>query len=384
MSFDFPMVKDIKQQMDKTIVSCSNCILSVGDTKYISFDDQGVCNYCKYYYDSVKVLGTIEEKTTWLNNKVKEITIANKGKKYNCILGVSGGVDSSYLAYWCKQNNLRPLVVHLDNGWDSELATKNIENICNVLGFNLHTYVINWVEFKLLQVAYFKAGVIDIEVLTDHAIHAILIKIAKKYKIKYILNGNNLSTEAIMPKDWVFDKLDWRNIKDIYSQFGSGEPIKSFPHITFLQKLYNYWFLKIEDIQVLNYLNYNKKEAKAIIKEKFGWRDYGGKHHESVFTKFYQSYILPVKFNVDKRKAHLSTLICSGQITREEALIELKKTVHTSDQEKKYVLKKLEFSNEEFDKYMKEVPRLHSDFKSEKDMWQLYFKVIRLIRFWKA
>lgn len=371
--------------MNKEVETCSNCILSVSDTDQISFDEQGVCNYCHYYFDSIKALGTVEERSNWLYNKTSEIKKVNKNKKYDCILGISGGVDSTYLAYWCKQNNLRPLVVHFDNGWNTELAIKNIENICNLLDYNLHTHVINWNDFKRLQVAYLKAGVIDIEVLTDHAIHAILIKISKKYKIKYILNGFNLSTEAIMPKSWVFDKLDWENIRDIYSQYGSGEPIKLYPHITFFQKLYNYWFLKLEDILVLNYLNYNKQEAQAIISEKLNWRDYGEKHHESIFTKFYQSYILPVKFKVDKRKAHLSTLICSGQINRAEALDSLKKTIPKSviEEEKNYVLKKLEISNEEFDGYMKELPRLHTDFKTEKWMWQTYFKAIKLIRFWR-
>jgi hypothetical protein len=275
------------------------------------------------------------------------------------------GVDSSYLAYWAKKEGLRPLIVHFDNGWNSELATENIRNICDKLGFGLNTHVINWEEFKELQLAYLKAGVVDIEALTDHAIMATIYQIAAKYKIKYTINGFNYATEAIMPKGWVFDKTDWENIKDIYRKFGNAKPIKSFPHVSFYRKLYYHWFLKLESIQVLNYIDYNKKDAKQIITKELAWRDYGGKHYESVFTKFYQAYILPVRFGIDKRIAHLSNLICSGQITRPEALEELKKPLYNADElriEKEYVLKKLGLQEVDFDRFMQEKARRHDAF----------------------
>ena len=365
-------------------VSCKKCVLDSECVNDITLDEKGICNYCNYHDTQMLRLGSDEEKHEWLNLKLAEIV--KKGKVYNCLLGVSGGVDSTYLAYWCKQNNLKPLVVHFDNGWNSELAVRNIENICTILEFELETLVINWNEFKELQLSYLRAGVIDIEVLTDHAIYATLVKIAKKNNIKYILSGFNLATESIMPKEWVFDKGDWANIKDIYSQYGSKYALKTFPHISFFDKLYNYIFHQIETVQVLNYIEYNKESAKEIIKKELKWIDYGGKHYESIFTKFYQSYILPTKFNVDKRKAHLSSLICSNQITKNQALEVLGLPLFETkdiETEKDYVLKKLGLTEQEFNSMMSEKPRSHSDFKTEKALWENYFKIIRIFKFWK-
>jgi N-acetyl sugar amidotransferase len=364
--------------------SCSRCVLNTNDTAVINFDEQGVCNYCRYYDEVTGKLGNMEQRSLWIKNKVLEIKAAGKNKKYDCILGVSGGVDSSYLSYWAKENGLRPLVVHFDNGWNSELATENIRNICEKLEFELNTYVINWEEFRELQLAYFNAGVIDIEALTDHAIMATIFQIAAKHKIKYTLNGFNFATEAIMPKGWVFDKSDWENIKDIYKKFGSGKPIRTFPHVSFYKKLFYHWFLKLQSIQVLNYINYNKEDAKKILMDKLKWRDYGGKHYESVFTKFYQSYILPVRFGVDKRKAHLSSLICSGQITRNDALKQLEIPPFSEqeiEQEKEYVLKKLNLSSAEFDRMMKQPVRKHEELRTEKRLWRQYFKLVRIAKF---
>ncbi len=189
-----------------------------------------------------------------------------------------------------------------------------------------------------------------------------------------------------MPKDWVYDKNDYRNIKDIYKKFGSGVPLKTFPHTNFFQKLWNYWFLKLENLEILNYIDYNKEQAKQVIKSELNWIDYGGKHYESIFTKFYQSYILPTKFHVDKRKAHLSTLICSKQISKSQALEELKVPVYNVADianEKEYVLKKLGLTDAVFDAMMKENPRSHDEFKNEKELWRLYFKCISYLKFWK-
>jgi N-acetyl sugar amidotransferase len=365
---------------------CSKCVMDSDSDELITFNKQGICNYCTNYDIQISKLGTDKEKHSFITQKIFEIKTSNKNKKYDCILGVSGGVDSTFLAYWCKQNALNPLVVHFDNGWNSELASKNIENICTILGLELNTFVINWAEFKELQLAYLNAGVIDIEVLTDHAIYATIVAYAKKYKIKYILSGFNLVTEGIMPKGWVYDKLDWKNIKDIYKNFGQNYKIKTFPHLTFLQKLYNHWFSELESIQVLNYINYNKNEAKSLIAKELNWLDYGGKHYESVFTKFYQSYILPVKFKVDKRKAHLSTLLCSGQITKDEAIEEMNKPPFDSNSinnEKEYIVKKLGLTLAEFDEIIFRAPRQHTDFKNEAKLWERYFKIIKFIKFWK-
>jgi len=366
---------------NKELTTCSKCILNSRDTEYIEFDEKGICNYCNSFENEFKKLGPVEIRTKYLENKLKEIKLQKNN--FDCIVGVSGGVDSSYLIHWAKKNNLSPLVVHVDNGWNSELAVKNIENICKKLDLELYTYVINWNEFRQLQIAYLKSGVIDIEVLTDHAIYSTLLEIAKKYKIQYILSGYNLATEAIMPKGWVFDKTDWENIKDINNKYGNKIPIRTYPHTNFYKKLYYHWFLKVETIQVLNYIEYNKEDAKNILKNEFDWKDYGGKHFESIFTKFYQSYILPKKFNVDKRRAHLATLICAGQITKQEAINELNKNIYNEtsiEEDKNYILKKLELSETEFDSFMKENPRSHLDFKTEKKMWNRYFKIVKYLK----
>lgn len=363
---------------------CKNCLLSTENTKSITFNAHGICNYCEYYDKVSSKLGDAASREKWLTNKLQEIKESGKNKEFDCILGVSGGVDSTYLAYWAKQNGLRPLIAHFDNGWNSELATQNIQNICEKLNFQLFTIVIDWEEFKELQLAYLRSGVIDIEVLTDHAIMATIYKIAKKYGIKYTINGFNYATEAIMPKGWAFDKGDWENIKDIYKQYGKGKPLKSFPHVSFYKKMYYHWFLKLESIQILNYIPYNKAEAKKIITEQLNWRDYGGKHYESVFTKFYQAYILPQKFKVDKRLAHLSNLICSHQLTKENAYKELQLPLYSEEDleiEKLYVLKKLGLTTKEFDELMSAPIRQHKDFKTEEKLWKNYFKLVNLLKF---
>jgi N-acetyl sugar amidotransferase len=367
-----------------TVLECKNCLLNSSDTPVFSLDDQGICNYCNYYESANARLGSKADKQKWIDTKVAQMKRDGKGKAYDCILGVSGGTDSSYMAYWAKEQGLRPLVAHFDNGWNSELATKNIENICSKLGFELQTIVINWPEFKALQLAYLKAGVIDIEALTDHAIYATITKIARQHRIKYTLSGFNYATEAVMPKGWVFDKGDWENIKDIYNKYGAGMPIKTFPHVSFWKKLYYHWFLKLETIQVLNYIPYSKQMAKDIITKELEWKDYGGKHFESVFTKFYQIYILPKKFGVDKRKAHLSNLICSGQMTKAQALQELALPLYETSEmasEKAYILKKLDLTESSFDAMMSEKPRLHQLFKTEAPMWNRYFRLINILKF---
>ena len=368
--------------------TCSRCILTIKDSPSIVFNSKGICNYCLYYDSLIKSLGSESERKQWIDTKIIEIKKYGQKKKYDCILGISGGIDSTYLSYWAKQNNLRPLVVHFDNGWNSELAAENIKNICEKLDFNLHTYVINWDEFKALQVAYLKAGVVDIEAITDHAIMATIFRYATKYKIKYILSGFNYATEAIMPKEWIFDKTDSRNIFHIFSSYENLLKLKSYPHLSFFKKLYNHWVHKIESVQVLNYINYNKFVAKELIIKELAWRDYGGKHHESIFTKFYQNYILPEKYKIDKRKAHLSSLINSGQITKEIAQKIITEPLFESENQKlllkTYVLKKLELSELEFDKILHNTIRNHNDFKTEKKMWEFYFLIIKIFKFWKA
>jgi hypothetical protein len=266
------------------------------------------------------------------------------------------------------------LAVHFDNGWNSELAVMNIENIITRLGLDLFTYVINWEEFRDLQIAYLKASVVDIEAITDHAIFATLYRLAGEKNIKHILSGTNIQTENTLPKSWIHPKSDHINIRSIHSRYGKV-PLKTFPFMDAKVKRYYQQVKGIRSISVLNYLDYNKKRVKEKIQEELSWRDYGGKHYESVWTRFYQGYILPFKFKIDKRKAHLSDLIFSGQIAREQALEELTRPIYDPGQLKidyEFVLKKLKLSNEEFEAIMKLPPRSHYDFDYEKPIDERY------------
>jgi N-acetyl sugar amidotransferase len=344
------------------------CAMSVMDTiadPNISFDENGVCNYYKEYLQKEKehvVMGLAGEQK--LQEIVEQIKKDGAGKKYDCITGISGGVDSTYVCLLAKQLGLRPLIVHFDNGWNSELAVKNIENIIGKLGFDLYTLVVDWNEFKDLQLAYLNASVVDIEALTDHAISGTLFKLAAENNIKHILSGNNIVTEATLPKYWIFNKSDDANIKDIHKQFGK-QPLKTYPFFGLKQKKLYAGMKGIGVIDILNYVPYNKHKVKEIIAQELGWRDYGGKHYESVFTRFYQGYILPVKFSIDKRKAHLSNLIFSGQLTKQEALEELQTPIITEQQlqdDYEFVIKKFNLTQTEFEAIIAQPRREHTEF----------------------
>ena len=339
--------------------TCKKCVLdsSTPNTNLI-LDENGICNNCKNYEDfaSKSILSLpITEREFQLNLLIEKIKKSGEKKEYDCILGISGGLDSAYLAIRAYELGLRPLVVHFDNGWNSELAVANINNTITKLGYNLQTYVINWEEFKDIQLAYLKASVIDIEVPTDQFIYATLYEIAYKYGIKYILDGNNIETEFWGGSwKWSFDKLDLVNLRNIHKQFGTIK-LNKYPKLGKFQRYFYSNIVGIESAYILNYLPYNKKNVESILKEKLNWQDPGGKHYESIFTRFYQGYILPRKFNVDKRKSHLSNLIWSKQITREEALEILKKPTYDlnlQDEDLNYILKKFELTEAEFEKIM--------------------------------
>ncbi|GAB4280973.1 MAG: N-acetyl sugar amidotransferase [Marinilabiliales bacterium] len=332
----------------------------------IIFDMNGVCNHCKTYEAVVdRYIPKPNERENKLNELIGSIKKRKKGK-YDCLIGLSGGTDSSYVAYLTRQFGLNPLAVHFDNGWNSELSVSNIEKLLNGLCIDLYTYVVDWNEFKDLQCAYIKASVVDIEAITDHAIMAVLFKIARKFKIKYILSGSSIVTEGILPVHWIHNKADSLNIKDIHRKYGKLK-LKSYPFLGIISR----WFIKklydISLVRILDYVEYNRQEAQEILKSNFDWKDYGGKHYESIFTKFYQGYILPRKFKIDKRRSHLSTLICAGQIDRNTALELLKKPSYNEKEliiDKKFVLKKLGFSNEEFEELMNLPRKDHMDFRS--------------------
>ncbi len=342
-------------QSNRTYQICTRCIFSTNDDSVICFDKQGVCNHC-HLYDKIvaeRILPSPEREIRF-KQLIAEIKRSGKGKKYDCVIGLSGGVDSTYIAYLIKELGLRPLAVHCDNGWNSELAVSNISNILQKLKIDLFTHVINWEEFRDLQLAYLKASVIDIEATSDHAIFAILYNRANRYGIKYILSGENFRTEGILPKQWVHNKNDLINIKAIWKKFGSVK-LKTFPTLGVIKKWYYESVKGIKYIRILDHIDYNKEKGKKIITEHLDWRDYGGKHYESIITRFYQSYILIEKFHVDKRRSHLSTLICSKQLSREEALIEISKPpieAKRLEEDKTYVLKKFGLTTGAFENIM--------------------------------
>lgn len=361
---------------------CTRCIMDTTDTDII-FDENGVCNHCrKYDLKAKKKVFSGEEANRKLNEIVGRIREEGRNKEYDSIIGLSGGVDSSYLAYQAKLLGLRPLAVHFDNGWNSEMSVKNIENIVKKLGFDLYTYVIDWEEFRDLQVSFFKASVIDIELLTDNAIFASMYKIARERGIRYMLDGQNVVTEAVMPKSWVHLKSDLKNIKAIQKRFGTKK-IKSFPTIGPWRQLFYQFSGVLKPVYLLNYMPYNKAEAMTLLERELGWKYYGGKHYESVFTKFYQAYVLPRKFHVDKRRAHLSNLICSGQMTREEALALMTEELYPAEEQqrdKEYVLKKLGLTDLEFDAIMRLPVRSHLDYPSSAPLYKALEQILRSLK----
>lgn len=384
MNFDQEKwMKDTNANHGRPFQQCQLSVLDTIADPNIQFDENGISNYYHSYLEAEKkFVFTGKEGESKLQEIVTRIKNDKGSKKYDCITGVSGGVDSTYLVLQAKKMGLNPLVVHFDNGWNSELAVKNIENIISRLGLDLYTLVVDWEEFKDIQLAYLKASVVDIEAITDHAIMGTLYKLAAENDIKYILSGSNVVTEAVLPGYWIWNKADSINIKDIHKRYGKRS-LKTFPFFSIRKKQHYVKIKGISTINLLNYMPYNKKEVKEVIKHELSWVDYGGKHYESVFTRFYQGYILPVKFGIDKRKAHLSNLIFSRQMTKEEAIEELKQPMYDDAQLKtdhEFILKKFGMSEEEFDQLMKTPRREHRSFNYEKNGLTEQYPVLKVFR----
>jgi len=341
---------------------CSKCTLDTTDPDIV-FDEEGICNHCKSFKENYETrMNTVGN----FQDIIDQIKKDGKGKEYDCAIGVSGGVDSTYLAYVAKQNGLNPLAIHFDNGWNSELAVSNIEKVLKKLDIDLYTYVIDWEEFKALQLSFLKASTPDSEIPTDHAINALLIKEANKRNIKYLLSGMNYKTESIMPVTWSYGHLDWPYIKRIHKKF-SKVKLKRYPKLTFAYIFYTFVIKKLKMISLLNYIDFDKDVAMKVIQDELGWKYYGGKHYESIYTRFFQSYILPEKFGIDKRKAHFSNLIKVEQMTREDALKELEKSTYPEElleQDKEYVIKKLDLTEESFEEIMNLPTKTFKDYKT--------------------
>jgi N-acetyl sugar amidotransferase len=347
------------------LVVCNRCVMDSTDPNIV-FDEIGNCNYCNDYLE--KDFKYSEVKDLQLLKVIEEIKVAGTNQKYDCIIGVSGGVDSTYVAYEVKKRGLRPLAVHLDNGWNSELAVSNIQKTLQKLDIDLFTYVLDWREFKDLQLSFLKASIPGMEVPTDHAIISILNKIAAKNNVKYIINGSNSSSEHIMSPRWSegVAQRDWMLIKNVHKQFGNVK-LKSFPHTSIYDFFYYKLVKKISVINILNYVDFSKEKGMKIIQNELGWIYYGGKHYESIYTRFTQAYIQPKKFNIDKRKAHHSNLICAGEMSRKDAMEDLLKDAYKDlkmrDDDKEYFMKKIGMTEDEFDSMMNATLNSYLDYK---------------------
>jgi N-acetyl sugar amidotransferase len=332
----------------------------------IIFDSEGVCSYCNSYSArKLAFVPDVQNAQIKLQEMLADCKKAGRGKEFDCVIGVSGGVDSTYVACLVKELGLRPLAVHLDNGWNSELAISNIRNVLHKLEIELHTYVLDWEEFRDLQLSFLKASTPDSEIPSDHAIVALMRKIADKEGIPVIW-GVNFSSEAILPQAWSQGHMDWTYIRNVQHKFGSRK-LKNYPHYSIWKLIYYNRIRRQKLYNLLNFVNYNKEDAKKRLEKEVGWRDYGGKHYESVYTRIFQSYILPVKFGYDKRRAHYSSLILAGQMTREDALEKLTTPPFDSveiERDIEFLIKKLQISREEFRSILDAPLRNYSDYRS--------------------
>lgn len=361
---------------------CMNCVMDTTDTAIV-FDTLGVCDHCNTFFNNVLPnWDTGPKGRAQLDRMANEIKESGRGKDFDCIIGMSGGIDSSYLVHLAKEVlGLRPLVFHVDAGWNSQIAVNNIERLVDGLNLDLFTEVIDWEEMKDLQRAFFRSGVSHIDTPQDHAFFATMYKFATKHRVKHILTGANLSTECIRnPIEWMYYQSDSRQIKDIHRQFGE-HPLKSFPLTSILR--HKVWMPYVRGIKVLrplNFVPYIKVEAKQLLMDRYGWQPYPQKHFESRFTRFYESYWLPERFGYDVRKVQYSSLIVTGQMTRQEALEELQKPPYdaaTIGQEIEFIANKLDMNIEELGACMALPKKTHRDYRNMQEIYSVGASVMR-------
>ena len=363
--------------------SYQQCVRTIMDTTDpdITFDENGVSNHALSYE---AIIAPIVEKAqsgaaaSELQQLVERIKADGRGKPYDCVIGISGGVDSSYLVLQAVRLGLRPLAVHFDSGWNSELAVDNIHNIVTKLNLDLYTHVVDWREMRDLQLSFFKASIANCDVPTDHAFGWVAYQQAVKYGIKYILSGGNFVSESVLPQSWGYNAGDATQLRAIQKRFGTVR-LKTYPVMGLFRR--NIWFpyvRRINTVRLLDLMPYHYREAKAEITRELGWRDYGGKHYESVFTRYFQGYYLPTKFGYDKRLAHLSSLILSKEITRDEALDEVEasnypEALRTQDHE--FIAKKLGVSVAELEQIFARPPVDYSAYPNGKKFWDGVFGI---------
>lgn len=368
---------------------CTTCVMDTSDAR-ISFDENGVCDHCRGFKEHVEPNwhpnAAGERMFAKLIDKIKE---DGKGRDFDCILGMSGGLDSSFLLHKAvKDFGLRPLVFHVDGGWNTDIAVSNIQALIEGLNLDLYTEVINWEEMRDFQLAYFKSGVPHIDTPQDHAFVATLYNFADKHKIKYILNGGNISTECVRnPLEWLYYGTDMWQINDIRRRFGTV-PMRSYPFSGVLRhKFYLRYIRGVQVIKPLDWLPYTKELARKTLSEQYGWKPYPQKHFESRFTRFYEGYWLPERFGYDTRRVQFSSLILTGQMQREEALEELKRPAYdpeTIEHEFDYIARKLGITSDELRGYFTMPRKTYSDYKNQRWMFDLGAKVLQAIGSEKA
>lgn len=368
---------------------CANCIMDTTDSN-ITFDARGWCDYCNNYYQNILPhWHTDEVGARELDKQVEEIKRAGKGRDYDCVIGLSGGVDSSYVTYLAKEKlGLRPLLLHVDAGWNSQQAVNNIEKLVDGLGLDLHTEVVDWLEMRDLQLAFFKAQVPHLDTPQDHAFFAGLYNFAAKHGVKYILTGANYSTECVRePLEWHYHASDLRQLKDIHRQFGT-RPLKTFPLADiFTYKLYFRYLKGVRVVKPLNHVPFIKEEAMQMLVDRFGWQRYAHKHYESRFTRFYEGYWLPTKFGYDKRRAHFSSLILTKQMTRDEALQKIAQPAYDEEtiaHDFEYVATKLDIGVDALRELMRGPNRSYRDYRNSMPMINAGTQVLRLLGVQKA
>lgn len=359
-------------------MTCNFCVMDESAPNII-IDESGTCNFCKDFINNAESVyfDNDEIKGIKLNVLINQIKLNGKNNQYDCIIGVSGGVDSSWVLVEAIKQGLRPLAVHMDNGWNSELAQNNIANLITKLGVDLYTYVIDWEEYRSLMQSFFDADVVDVELLYDNAMLKVNYMLAKKFNVKYILSGMNQSTEGIrMPENWNWFKYDKKQIKSIGNKFNKIKT-NSFPAIGTLDYCYYRFYKKIEWLPFLDFLKFEKEAALIILENEYGYKRYPYKHYESIFTRFYQGYLLPKKFKIDKRKLHLSSLIVTKQINRDNAIEILKNSPYPSqvdlENDLEYFLKKMNWTQNDLDVYLSRDPKSHNEYDSEFKFWKFIF-----------
>jgi N-acetyl sugar amidotransferase len=358
---------------------CTRCVMDTSDPD-IHFDAQGHCNHCTHYFDRLAHLTYRgAESDRQLAQLAETMRGAGRGSDFDCVVGLSGGADSCYAARLMKGLGLRTLAVHLDNGWNSDTAVKNIKRVAGNLGIEYMSYVLDWDEFRDLQLAFVKASVLEIETPTDMAIPGALHRVAAEHGVRHIVSGGNYATEGILPAAWHYNAKDLTFLRAIHARFGTRR-LRTFPTFGYRDEAYYKMVRRIRLLYPLNHVPYAKTAAKEVLRDELGWEDYGGKHHESRITAFVQSYLLPVKFDLDYRKATLSTGICSGETTRDEALRELAAPPFDATvvaREKEYMAKKFEVGLDEFEEILARPPRTYRDYPNDEKKLQFVYGVYR-------